>query len=66
MSDQDVLGRIQSYLAAPKSGGQPTLEEITAWEDFYQIHDPTIRAIVKHCTVSASDRDDLVQEIWAL
>ena len=66
MSDLAVLNRIQSFLAAPQSGELPTHEESTAWMDFYQIHDPVIRAIVKHRTVSASDRDDLAQEIWAL
>ena len=34
--------------------------------DFYQTHDPIIRTVVKHGNISASDVDDLAQEIWVL
>jgi RNA polymerase sigma factor (sigma-70 family) len=66
VSDLHVLNRIQSFLTAPPRDGRPTYEESEAWIDFYQIYDPVIRMIVKRWIVSESDRDDLVQEIWAL
>ncbi len=62
MSDSDTLTLIQAFLNAPR-GGASSLQAM-AWDDFYRIHDPMIRKVIKRCDTGESDVDDLDQDVW--
>jgi RNA polymerase sigma factor (sigma-70 family) len=64
MSDLTRLHLVQSYLDARAQGTEATVDESLAWRDFYESHDPMVRAIVRRCGGSPGDVDDLDQDVW--
>jgi DNA-directed RNA polymerase specialized sigma24 family protein len=64
MTDSMMLNLIQSFLAAPPGTASP--EERQAWEDFYHVHDPMIRAAIRARHEGWNVVDDLAQNVWCI
>jgi len=64
MSDLEELDLIKLFLAARSRS--PTAEQVKAWENFFVIHEPLIRKVIKHCADCHEDLEDLAQEVWRI
>jgi len=64
MSDLEVLNLIRSFAAAPDGCASPA--EVLAWEDFFHIHDPKIRAVIRKYHDCWNAIDDIAQDVWCL
>ena len=62
MSESQMLDLIKAFLAGRVT--RPLSDQATAWEDFFRIHDPIIRAVVAKYHMRRHDLDDVTQEVW--
>lgn len=62
MSELQMLDLIKVFLV--DQAVRPSSEHAGAWEDFFRIYDPVIRAVVTKYHLRRHDVEDTVQEVW--
>lgn len=62
--DPTLLRDTQAYLACCGQGGQPPPRLAEAWERFYLVFAPLIRAHILVHRLSEADCNDCIQEVW--
>jgi len=56
MTDLEELVLIKSCLAARDEDRTP--EQVEAWQNFFQFHEPLVRNLVKNCASCPEDAED--------
>jgi len=62
--DPELLDRVQAYLILDSCEVDPGSAIGEAWERFFAMFDPLVRATVLGCCVSPDELEDCVQEAW--
>ncbi len=64
MSESQMLDLIKVFLV--DQAVRPSSDHGRAWEDFFRIYDPVIRAVVGKYHLRRHDVEDVVQEVWKI
>jgi RNA polymerase sigma factor (sigma-70 family) len=62
--DEAGIDAIKAYLDHRSRGAEPSPALVEAWNTFYHLYAPRLRAFLKRWALSEADRNDCLQDIW--